>query len=97
MSLSNAQKRYLRGLGHHLKPVVTIAEKGLTENVSAEIELALTHHELVKIKLRQAREQRKDCIRQIAENTGAELVHSIGQIACYYRKNPDKAKIALPA
>ena len=51
MTTSNEDKKYLRRLGHNLKPVVTIAAKGLTEPVCAEIERALADHELIKIKL----------------------------------------------
>ena len=51
MALSEAQKKYLRGLGHKLKPVVMVAEAGLTDAVVSEFETALNHHELVKIKL----------------------------------------------
>ncbi|AKS42113.1 ribosome assembly RNA-binding protein YhbY [Wenzhouxiangella marina] len=97
MSLSNSQKKYLRGLTHHIDPVVMVADKGLSENVMAEIEQALEHHELIKVKLRGEREDRKAWIQQIAEATGAELVHQIGQVACYYRRNPKKPKVALPA
>ncbi|HMB59267.1 MAG TPA: YhbY family RNA-binding protein, partial [Xanthomonadales bacterium] len=52
MSLSTQQIRYLRGLSHHLRPVVTIADKGLSENVLAELDSALDTHELIKVKLR---------------------------------------------
>lgn len=96
MSLSNSQKKYLRGLTHALDPVVMIADKGLNENVMAEIELALEHHELIKIKLRTERELRQAWIEQITQSTGAELVHQIGQVACYFRRNPKKPKVALP-
>ena len=51
MTTSNADKKHLRRLGHNLKPVVTVAGKGLNENVSNEIERALSDHELIKIKL----------------------------------------------
>jgi RNA-binding protein len=94
--LSNSQKKYLRGLTHHLDPVVMIADKGLSENVMSEIEQALDHHELIKLKLRGEREQRVDWIESIRAATGAELVHQIGQVACYYRRNPKNPKIALP-
>ena len=50
MTSSNADKKYLRQLGHNLKPVVTIASKGLTESVQLEIERALNDHELIKLK-----------------------------------------------
>lgn len=97
MPLTNAQRRYLRGLTHDLKPVVTLADKGLSENVRAEIEQALEHHELIKVKIRAEREQREAWIEQIARDFHAELVHRIGQVACYYRRHPKKPKIALPA
>ncbi len=73
-----------------------VADKGLSDNVMAEIELALNHHELIKIRLRGEREERKSRIATITELTGAELVHQIGQVACYYRRNPKKPVIALP-
>ena len=52
MTLSPAQKRFLRGMTHHINPVVIVGDKGLTENVLEEIEIALDHHELIKVKLR---------------------------------------------
>ena len=51
MTSSAADKKHLRRLGHNLKPIVTIANKGLTDSVNAEIERALTDHELIKIKV----------------------------------------------
>lgn len=96
MSLSPRQKKHLRGLTHALQPVVTVADKGLTDNVLAEIELALNHHELVKIKLRSDRETRAGHIAEIARRFGAEQVHVIGQVACFFRRNPEKPVIELP-
>lgn len=97
MPLTNTQRRYLRGLTHDLKPVVTVADKGLSENVRTEIEQALEHHELIKVKVRVERDQRAEWISQITQDFRAELVHQIGQVACYYRRHPKKPKIALPA
>ena len=51
MTTSSADKKYLRALGHQLKPVVTVAGNGLTENVITEVDRALNDHELIKIKL----------------------------------------------
>ena len=96
MPLSNSQRRYLRGLTHDQHPIVTVADKGLSETVRAEIEQALEHHELIKVKLRAEREQRTEWAAQIARDFQAELVHQIGQVACYYRRHPKKPKIALP-
>ena len=93
MPLKAAQKKNLRAKAHHLKPLVTVADKGLSESVVAEIERALNDHELIKVKLRGEREQRKTWANDIATKCKAELVQSIGQVACFYRKNPDKPLI----
>jgi len=95
MSLNASQKRHLRGLAHHLKPLVTVAEKGLSESVVAEIERALNDHELIKVKLRSERDVRKAWAVSIAEQCKAELIQTIGQVACYYRINPEKSVIEL--
>ncbi|MBS3744124.1 MAG: YhbY family RNA-binding protein [Wenzhouxiangellaceae bacterium] len=95
MSLSNRQIRYLRSLCHELSPVVMVADKGLSENVRAEIQGALDSHELIKVKLRAEREQRKAWIDSIIDETSAELVQKIGQVACFYRPNPRNRKITL--
>lgn len=93
MPLSSAQKKNLRGLAHHLNPVVTVADKGLSESVVAEIERALNDHELIKVKLRGDREARKVWALGIASRCSAELVQSIGQVACFYRRHPEKPVI----
>ena len=96
MPLNNRQLRFLRGQTHKLKPVVIIGDKGLTENVRAEIEQALDHHELVKIKMRSDRETRTQWAEEIGLAFGAETVHRIGQMASFYRRNPKKPVIDLP-
>ncbi|MGD9020491.1 MAG: ribosome assembly RNA-binding protein YhbY [Lysobacterales bacterium] len=93
MPLKASQKRNLRALAHHLKPLVTVAGNGLTEPVVAEIERALDDHELIKIKLRAGRDQRKAWAGEIAATCGAELVQTIGQTASFYRRHPEKPVI----
>lgn len=80
----------LRAAAHHLSPVVMLGQKGLTENVLAEIQHALDHHELIKIKIAAPREERKDIIANIVVETNATLVQTIGQTASLYRKKQDK-------
>lgn len=96
MELSPAQKRYLRGLTHHIKPVVMVGDKGLTGNVLEEIETALDHHELIKVRLRSDRETRKAQATEIGEKCRAVIVHSIGQVCCFYRRNDKKPVIEIP-
>jgi RNA-binding protein len=96
MSLSTQQLRYLRGLTHHLQPVVTIADKGLSENVLAEIDAALLKHELIKVKLRAERALRENWITELMHRSGAEKVQVIGQVACFYKRNRKKPVIPVP-
>ncbi len=74
-----------------------LGQKGLTEEVLNELEIALTHHELVKIKLSvDDREARKQMIVEICEKSQSEEVQSIGKTLSVYRINPDEAVIELP-
>lgn len=96
MNLTNSQIRYLRGLTHDINPVVMVGDKGLSKNVMAEIERALQHHELIKVRLRTDRESRKAFARAIAEQCAAQPVHAIGQVACFFRRNTQQPVIELP-
>lgn len=84
---------------HHLKPVVTLGQAGLSDAVLAEIELALDHHELIKVRISSAeREERDATVQAIADRTGADLIQRIGHVASYFRRNPrKKAPLPLPA
>ena len=87
MTSSNEDKKHLRRLGHNLKPVVTVAGNGLTENVTNEIERALTDHELIKIKLvAEDRDAKKALTDTICNSHSATLVQSIGHMLLIYRK-----------
>ena len=91
MSLSEPHRRQLRKLAHHLKPVVIVGNAGLTENVLAEIDSSLAHHELIKIKINAAdKTERQAIIDKICEQSAADWVLSIGHIAAFYRpaENP---------
>ncbi len=88
--MNAANKKKLRAEAHSLKPVVMIGQSGLTDAVLAELQLALNTHELLKVKIRAEREDRKLITEKICANSGAELIQSIGQIAVIYRLNPNK-------
>jgi RNA-binding protein len=97
MSLSKKQIKFLRAKCHDLKAVIMLGQKGLTEEVLSELDLALNHHELVKIKLAvDDRELRKQMIAAICDKSQSEEVQSIGKTLSVYRVNPDKAIIELP-
>jgi RNA-binding protein len=93
MPLTQEQKKQYKSIGHHLKPVLTVADNGLTEGVLAEFERAVGDHELIKIKLNILdREQRLQTIAQLCKTGRADLVQVIGKMALIYRKNPQVNK-----
>ncbi len=87
MALSAERKRAYRTIGHNLKCVVMLAEKGVSEGVIAEVLRALTDHELIKVRVAvHDREDRKEQIADLCRATGAELVQTIGKVALIFKK-----------
>jgi RNA-binding protein len=85
--LTPKQVHQLRAKAHALNPVVTIADKGLTNKVHQEIELALEAHELIKIRVNVKDKEYKTLLaEQICEAHHTELVQIIGHILVIYRK-----------
>lgn len=96
MNLNNKQKQHLKGLAHSLKPVVMLGNNGLTEGVLAEIEQALEHHELIKVKIAAEERETKSLIADaIIRESGASKVQVIGNILVLYRPAQER-KITLP-
>jgi RNA-binding protein len=89
---NHPDQKFLRTVAHSLNPVVTLAQKGLTENVTKELHRALKEHELIKVKVLAAdRDSRRALTQEICDLTGAELVQSIGNVAVLYKasEKPD--------
>ena len=87
MALSSAQKKDLKRIGHHLKPIVIISEQGVSEGVLAELDRALNDHELIKIRVTVSdREAKQARVAEAGSQTGAELVQVIGKMAILLRR-----------
>ncbi|MBL4829173.1 MAG: ribosome assembly RNA-binding protein YhbY [Aliivibrio sp.] len=96
MNLSTKQKQHLKGLAHNLKPIVLMGSNGLTEAVLAEIEIALNHHELVKIRVAsEDRDTKNLIIEAIVRETKAEKVQTIGKVLVLFRQT-EARKIEIP-
>jgi len=98
MQLTELQKKFLRREAHSLKPVIAVGDKGITQALLAEVESAIDHHELIKIRVRASdREQRDAAIETIIVASQASLVSRIGNVAAIYRPRKKKPRIVLPA
>jgi RNA-binding protein len=97
MDLSERQRKYLRGLGHALNPVLLIGQHGVTPAVIAEAARALHDHELIKVKFRGSeREERDAGLAQLATATDSVLLQRIGHTALYYKRRIDRPGIVIP-
>ena len=89
MQLDNATIKRLKGIGHELKPIVMIGNKGVTPTIIEEIDRALSDHELIKVKLPAGTKQERDVVgAELAAATSSQLLHSIGRMALLLRQNP---------
>jgi len=90
MSLTTKQRKALKESAHHLKPVIRVGQKGLTENLLQETSRALDTHELIKVHIaRDDREVRQQCAEELALHCEAELVGRIGKVCILYRKRAE--------
>lgn len=91
-ALKGSARTYLRGLAHHLKPIIQVGKSGITESFLEGVDQALDTHELIKIKFNSFKDQKKTLAKEIEEKTQSEMVGMIGNIAIFYREHHDKEK-----
>ena len=95
--LTPSERRALRAKAHHLDPVVIVGQHGLTAPVIHEIDLALTKHELVKVRVfSDDRDARAAMLAQMCAGADCAEVQHLGKVFVLWRPNPDKKKPAPP-
>lgn len=100
LQLSPAERRSLRARAHALNPVVSIAQNGLSDSVLKEIDVNLTAHELIKIRVySDHREEREAYLATVCEQLGAAPVQHIGKLLVIWRPTPveETSTAAAPA
>lgn len=99
-TLTGKQKKYLRGLAHHLEPVVFVGREGLSETVIQSVLDTLKTRELIKVKLGQnCAVPKKEAASRLAELTHTALVQLIGKTIILFQANKDlktDERITLP-
>lgn len=96
--LSGKQKRYLRGLAHNLKPLAHIGKQGLSDAFLESLEETLEHHELVKVKFVDFKDEKPALAAQIETALDCENVGKIGHHVLFFRqaRAPEHRQIRLP-
>jgi RNA-binding protein len=87
-SLTNAKIRELKARAQLMKPSLKVGHDGLSAAFIAALDDMLKHHELVKVKFADFKEQKKELSPQLAEKTGSELIMRVGNVAVLYRPRP---------
>lgn len=88
--MDNTTRKKLRQIAHHLQPVVSVGDGGVSDGVIAETERALADHELIKVKLHAAdRDERNAQGESLRAACQAEVVQRIGKVLVLYRANPE--------
>lgn len=95
MPLTGPQQRRLRALAHPLVPVVIIGAGRLSEGLLAEVNRALEHHELIKVRLQDGDQEELVATRQaLCQAARAEPVQTIGHTLVLFRRNHLEPKLA---
>jgi RNA-binding protein len=84
--LSNRELRELKARGQLLRPVIFIGKEGVSPGVVKSLDEALAHHQLVKVKFADFKEQKKELAPVLAEKTNARLVMRVGNVAVLFRR-----------
>jgi RNA-binding protein len=86
MALEAIKIKQLRAVGHKLKPILTVSENGVSDNILNELERALNDHELIKVKFNVSdRDDKNAAIDALLVASKAECIQRIGKIALLYR------------
>ena len=86
--LSSAQVRKLKSLAQHLDPVLRVGKSGLSDSFLQSLDEALSHHELVKVKFAEFKEQKKELAPRLAESTSSHLIMRVGNVLVLHRPRP---------
>jgi RNA-binding protein len=88
LSLTNAQTRALKAQAQRLKAMLKVGKEGLSPQFLAALDELLKHHELVKVKFDEFKEQKKELAPQLAEKSGSHLITRVGNVVVLYRPKP---------
>ena len=90
-ALTNKERAHLKARAHALEPVLHVGNAGLTEALVAELDRALTAHELIKVKiLGDDREARETMGNEICAATDSATVQRVGKIIALWRPKPEE-------
>ena len=83
-------KKALKAIAHHLNPIVTIGNLGISTSVIAELNRAISDHELIKVRLNIVdRKLRVEFVNEVSQLLDAKIVQQVGKVVVLYRPNEE--------
>ena len=89
--LPNPEIRKLKAAAQRMKPILHVGKSGLTAQFIKSVEDAFQHHELIKIKFSDHKEEKHELAPQLAEKSNSHLITLLGNVVVLYRKKPEVA------
>ncbi len=90
--LTSKQRKYLRANAHHINPVVLIGKNGFYDGAKIAINNALDIHELIKIKFKDFKSEKKQISQIISNDLKCEIIGEVGNTIILFRSNPKLEK-----
>ena len=94
-SLSGHQRKYLRALAHHKKPVILVGQQGASSEVLAAVRVALNDHELIKVRMREPKDK-VELSEALSQGSDSVLCGLVGHTVILYRAHPERPRIKVP-
>ncbi|PIE01457.1 MAG: ribosome assembly RNA-binding protein YhbY [Acidobacteria bacterium] len=94
--LNSKQRRTLKQMSHHLKPLMQMGKDGASPAFILELLEQLEHHELLKVRILNNCEWEKEAIEQILRDAEITLVQKVGHILTVYKESEEEPVINLP-
>ena len=88
--LTTAQMRALKAQAQRLKATLKIGKEGVSPQFLAALDNALKHHELVKVKFDEFKEEKRELAPQLAEKSRSHLFTRVGNVVVLYRPPAEK-------
>jgi RNA-binding protein len=92
--LSNREIRELKARAQRLKPMLKVGKEGLSPAFLKAVDDALAHHELVKLKFDEFKEQKKELGPKLAGEVSAALIMQVGHVVVLFRRKPSPENAA---
>ena len=91
VALTARERAHLKARAHALEPLVHVGTVGLSDAVVAEVDRALTAHELIKVRVAAAdRDEREALCEALTARTEAASVQRVGKVLVLWRPRPDQ-------